>query len=79
MATFITYRDGTDELETRIKTVVGHFYQNRKRLPARIVVNKLELDAVRVAAEALALSMPVGSIGGCLIGEVWLELPEVKR
>jgi hypothetical protein len=74
MTTFITYRDGMDKLETRIKTAVGHFYQSRQRLPVCIVVNRSELDAARVAAETLALSVLVGSIGGCLVPEVWLEV-----
>ena len=76
MATFTTYRNGRDAMETRIKAAVQAFYSDRQRLPASIVVNKSELDAARAAAEALALRLPVKGMGGCLCGETWLQLPE---
>jgi len=76
VATFTTYRNGRDAMETRIKAAVQAFYSDRQRLPASIVVNKAELDAAREACEALALRVEVEGMGGALANEVWLELPE---
>lgn len=73
MGTFKTYR-GVGDVETRIKVAVGRFYKSRGVLPAAIVVNKCELDGARVVVKTLALRMPVGSMGGCLVPEVWLEV-----
>lgn len=75
MGTFLTYR-GVGDMEMRIRVAVGAFYRSWGTLPAAIVVNKRELDGARVAAEALELGVPVGSIGGCLVPEVWLEVVE---
>jgi hypothetical protein len=73
VGTFKTYR-GAGDVETRIKVAVGRFYKSWGMLPAAIVVNKCELDGARVAAETLELGVPVGSMGGCLVPEVWLEV-----
>ena len=73
MGTFKAYRSA-GELETRIKMAVAMFYKSWGVLPAAIVVNKCELDGARVAAERLELGVPIGSIGGCLVPEVWLEI-----
>ena len=78
-ATFKTYRDGAGDMETRIKRAVAMFYGSWGVLPVAIVVNKRELGAARVAAEALELGVPVGSIGGCLVPEVWLEIGSIQQ
>jgi hypothetical protein len=77
VGTFKTYR-GAGELEIRIKMAVAMFYKSWGVLPAAIVVNKRELDGARVAAGTLGLGVPVGSIGGCLVPEVWLEVGKVR-
>lgn len=74
MTTFITYRNGTDELEKRIEAAMIHFQQQHGRLPAAVVVHKSEVDTAR----ALTLALPVSGTGGCLVGEVWLQVPQAK-
>ena len=76
MTTFITYRDGTGPIEARIETAVADFYKGRGQLPAAVVVNPNELETALAAAGALSLSVPVESVGGCLVPEVWLEVAE---
>ncbi len=79
MGTFRTYRSGAGDVEERIKAAVGRFYRSQGVLPAAIVVNGRELDGARVAAETLALGMPVKGMGGCLVLEVWLEVVEMGQ
>ena len=79
MTTFVTYRNGTGPIETRIKTAMKTFYRSREELPAGIIVNATELDAAQEAVKSLALSVPVISMGGVLIPEIWLECPEPPK
>jgi len=72
MGTLIVYRNGTGDLEARLKAAVRAFYQARRRLPVAIVVNRTELAAAVGAVKALDLRMPITSSGGCLVPEIWL-------
>jgi len=74
MKKFLMYRNGASKMENRVKTAVKHFYQSRHRLPATVVVNPAEVDAARAACEALSLKVAVSGGGGCLSGELWLEV-----
>lgn len=72
---YAVYRDGSGDLESRVKKAVAAFYRQRGALPARIVVNPTEAAAGAEAVKALGLAVPVEGSGGCLIPEVWLEVP----
>lgn len=76
MATFKTYRDGTGSLERRIERAVARFHKDRGRLPAAMIVHSSEVADARTAVQALKLALPVRGSGGCIIPEVWLELPK---
>ena len=73
---YVTYRDGANPMEERIKKACQAFYAKRHQPPVGIVVNKNELDAATSACKALGLKLPVDSTGGCLIPEVWLRVKE---
>jgi hypothetical protein len=77
--TYRVYRNGGGTVEARIKTACQLFYKDRREAPAAVIVNPTELQAALEAREALALTIPVNVTGGCLIPEVWLELPEESR
>jgi hypothetical protein len=74
--TYQVYRNGGGTVEARIKTACQLFYKDLREAPAAVIVNPTELQAALEAREALALKVPVASSGGCLVPEVWLELPE---
>lgn len=76
MKNFITYRNGSKDLTSRVKLAMTHFCRVVGVLPLGVVVNpKLKDDAAQVLT-ALALgSVPVITSGGCLTGEVWLQAP----
>jgi hypothetical protein len=79
MTDILTYRfnggnGDPGDVAGRIKAAVQHFYTERHRLPAAIIVNRRKLDAARDAAAALELNMPIVTCGGCHLCEVWLEV-----
>jgi len=74
MVNFVTYRNGGGRIEGRIKAAVGAFYTSRGVLPEAVIVNAREVDAARVAVEVLGLRLPIQTMGGCLLPEVWLEV-----
>lgn len=86
MTTYKTYRNGVGSLPVRIRAAVSHFYRTRQVLPASIAVNPVEVNAARGAVGALTLGLsaqagrqagvPVEVNGGCLAGEVWLEIQD---
>lgn len=76
MSTFITYRNGDNDLLGRLKAAVASFYQTQGGLPAGIVTHKSELEAATAAAVSLDLALPVTGSGGALVGEVWLTVKE---
>ena len=45
-------------------------------LPAQVVVNPTEHAQAEAAIKALGVKRSVGVTGGCLVPEVWLELPK---
>ena len=66
-------------LETAIKYAVKQYYTRHRRLPAAIVVNpRLEAEA-RAAVSRLELNVPVRTLGGCLVWEVWLEAEQHEK
>ena len=59
------------DLACRIKTALADFRQSQGTDPAAIVVHASEAEA----AQAMGLGIEVRGSGGCLVPEVWLELP----
>lgn len=76
MTTFKSYRNGTSKLEVRIKEAVSHFFKDRGELPAAVVVHRTEMDDAQAAVKTLDLSLEVRGSGGCLVPEIWLQLPK---
>ena len=70
-----------DDLQTFLREVVRDFYRRHNRtLPVEVVAARSQVDAVRAALKALDLgNVPVVTTGGCLVGEVWLGLPDGKN
>lgn len=73
MTSYIVYRDGTRELEPRIKGAMAHFRMTEGTTPLSVVVHKLEV----AEATGLDLGIKITGSGGALVGEVWLELPTI--
>ena len=72
MTTYSVYRNGTGELEKRIAAALAHFRQSQGQDPASVTVHKSEADKAR----ALGLACEVRGCGGCIVPEVWLQLPD---
>lgn len=77
MTEYLTARPTGATVHERLKSAVAAYYQARRALPAAIAVNPAELPAAATAAAALGLKIPVVGMGGCLIPEIWLEVPDV--
>ena len=77
MAEYLIARPTGVTVQDRIKAAVTAYYQARRALPAGIAVNPRELGTAVVATAALGLKIPVEGIGGCLVPEIWLEVPDV--
>ena len=77
MTEYLTARPTGATVQDRIKAAMIAYYQARRSLPAGIAVSPRELGAAVVATAALGLKIPVEGIGGCLVPEVWLEVPNV--
>lgn len=77
VTTFATARPAGATVQDRLRAAVTAYYQDRRALPAGIVVSPGELDAAKAAAVTLGLKIPVGGMGGCLVPEIWLEVPDV--
>jgi len=78
----LVYRlGGGSDLKRRIKVALANFYRHYQRSPATIVVHKSEAaEAVDIVKELAPRSkVPVRGNGGTLVGEVWLEIPKLKR
>jgi len=77
MKSYITYRNGAKDLGEHVKAAVTHFYQTVGKLPLSVTVNPEVKDDAKCAVLALDLgSVPVITCGGCLSGEVWLQVPK---
>ncbi len=61
-------------LQSRIKDAITSFYAEFQHLPAAVVVNGNNATDAARAVDALELRLPVNTIGGCLLDEVWLEM-----
>lgn len=77
MTSFVVTRPTGVTVQDRIKAAVTVYYQARRAMPAGIAVNPCELGTAVVATAALGLKIPVEGMGGCLIPEIWLEVPDV--
>jgi hypothetical protein len=76
MTTFLTYRNGGGDLESRIKGALASFWQTRHERPAAVVVHKTKAQEGQELLKRLApgSDVAVRGCGGCLVGEVWLEI-----
>ena len=75
------HRNGKgNDLQTFLREAIRNFYRRRNRaLPVEVVAPRSQVDAVRAALKALDLAgIPLSTTGGCLVGEVWLGLPDGK-
>jgi len=74
--TYHVYR-GHKTLPDLLREALRDYYARHGRLPGSVVVHK---SLVREATEALAAlelpRLPVKGVGGCLVPEVWLQVPE---
>jgi hypothetical protein len=59
-----------------VKTVVDEFTEWNGCRPAGVVVHQSEAGKMAEILRDLCLALPVRTSGGCLVGEVWLQLPE---
>lgn len=76
MTTYLTYRNGGGDLESRVKAALTNFWQTRHERPAAVVFHKAEAQESRALIKRLSpgSDVAVRSCGGCLVGEVWLEI-----
>lgn len=81
VATFMVCRNHAVELETRIKAALEEFYAVHRQPPASMVVHTSEVSDAQAAVRQLApdTGVEVRGCGGCLVPEVWVELPNTKR
>ena len=73
MATYLTYRNGNDNLDNLIKEAVTHFHKQYKRPPVVLVVHKTLVGKAKTIKAVTYLNIEVRGSGGCLVGEVWLD------
>jgi hypothetical protein len=76
MVSYQVYRNGGGPIEGRIKAALLDFHKRRGTLPAQVIVNPTEYAQAAAALDALEVARPVSVSGGCLVPEVWLELPD---
>lgn len=76
MAEYLTARQTGATVQDRIKAAVAAYYQAHRALPAGIAVSPGEVAAAASATAVLELRIPVRGIGGCLVPEIWLEVPD---
>lgn len=76
MTTFIAYRNGTDNLERRIRLALASFRKSFDRWPAAVVVPSSEVAEAMGLVVGLGVGCEVRGSGGCLVPEVWLEINE---
>jgi hypothetical protein len=82
------YRDGASKLRNHLQASIQAFYGRHGRLPVSVIVSKSKTsqkdegeqtleEKAKVALENLELpDLPVKTTGGCLAGEIWLEVGE---
>ena len=74
MTTYIAYRNGSDELERRVKMALATFYKQHSRWPTAVVVHPSEVAEATALVSGLGVGCQVRGNGGCLKPEVWLEI-----
>ncbi len=76
MVTYRVYRCQHGDLTERLREALRDYYNRHGRLPPEVVVHK---SLAREAADALVAlelpRLPVKGMGGCLVPEVWLQMP----
>lgn len=68
------YKRGGTELVGLGDALLDYSRKTGGQSPKPIVVNSQLVDVARSAVEQLGLSVEVATAGGCLLGEVWLEV-----
>lgn len=69
--TFIVWRE---PLSTgSVKTALADFQRLFQRMPGELVVNRKNEQQANEIAREIGLLLPVGTSGGCLVGELWLR------
>lgn len=78
--TYIAYRNGSDNLERRIKLALASFRKSFNRWPAAVVVPSSDVDEAVGLMPGLGIKgLGVRGSGGCLVPEVWLEVADSKN
>ena len=72
---YLTYRSNSQLIDA-IRASVQHFYAQRRCLPGVIAVNPTARAEAQAAVDSLQLRVPLQTVGGCLLGEVWLGVKE---
>ena len=68
------------DLENAVKDAVRAFYRRHGRLPVSVTVNPSRVEEVEAILQKLGLkNVPVRTLGGCLVWEVWLEAEQHKK
>jgi len=58
-----------------IQTIVAAYHQQFKQAPAQMVVHPKHQAAARQALTQLDLPVELSLSGGCLVSEIWLNIP----
>ncbi|MBN1887109.1 MAG: hypothetical protein JW850_03935 [Thermoflexales bacterium] len=81
--TFKTYRNGwkgdPSSLPGVLQAVIGDFAGRHAVMPKSVMIHPTAAGAAAAALAGLGLaSLEVQTAGGCLLGEIWLEVPEAE-
>ncbi len=80
---YITYRNGwhgdLSKLPDAMEAVVADFADRFGAMPASVAVNPAVTGLAQQALAGLSLAASVCPVGGCLLGEIWLEMPGGQR
>jgi len=61
-----------------IEQAILAYRQRTQRQPEILVINPKHLTIAQVAIQKVGLSIDIRTSGGCLMGEIWLNIPEKK-
>lgn len=77
---FFVYRNGWSgdlgKLPDALEATVARFAEAFGALPKSAIVNPTAVDVARATLAGLGLAFEVEAVGGCLLGEIWLQKPE---
>ncbi len=74
---YVVYRGHGQTMKERLQRALAMYRTvYRDGLPLGIVVNPREEEAAHRALKALNMEIPVYTLGGCLVPEIWFVVAE---